>query len=31
MNLTFLQNYYIRRLLTIGHAYIVPVDKHDSD
>ena len=28
---TFLQNYYILQLLTIGHGYPVPVDKHDSD
>ena len=31
INFTFLQNYYIWQLLTIGHDYPVPVDKHDSD
>ena len=31
INFTFLQNYYILQLLTIGHDYLVPVDKHYSD
>ena len=31
INITFLQNYYIRHFLTIGYGYPVPVDKHDSD
>ena len=28
---TFLQNYTFGQLLTTGHDYPVPVDKHDSD
>ena len=31
IKLTFLQKYHILQLLTIGHDYPVPVDKHDSD
>ena len=27
----FFQNYNICKLLTIGHDYPVPLDKHDSD
>ena len=27
----FLKNYYILQLLTIGHDYLVPVDKHNRD
>ena len=30
-NITFLQNYYILQLLTIGNDYPVPVDKHNRD
>ena len=29
--MTFLQNYYILQLLTIGNDYPVPVDKHNCD
>ena len=29
LNITFLQNYYILQLLTIGNDYPVPVDKHN--
>ena len=31
LNITFLQNYYILQLLTIGNDYPVPVDKHNRD
>ena len=31
ISFTFLQNYYISQLFTIGHDYPVLVDKHDSD
>ena len=31
INFTFLQNYYIWQLFTIGHDYPVPVDKHEFD
>ena len=31
INITFLQNNYIEQLLTIGHDYPVPVDKHNRD
>ena len=29
LNITFLQNYYILQLITIGSDYPVPVDKHN--
>ena len=31
INFTILQNYNIWQLITIGHDYPVPVDKHNSD
>ena len=31
INFTFLQNYNNWQLLTIGHDYQVPVDKHERD
>ena len=31
INFAFLQHYYTCKLLTIGHDYPVPVDKHDND
>ena len=31
INITFLPNYNIWQLFTIGHDYPMPVDKHDSD
>ena len=30
MNFTFLQRFYIRQLLILGHVCPEPVDKHDS-